>query len=116
MAQASGGGCPIRGDVINDDANASSTSRDDGTHVRTRSKSDYGLAIEPLLPFHELYFVPTVFIVGTSMCEHYHSFVLYRPNQEAHFSHRQRQVGKQLREAQMETQLELRRCRGYRWR
>ena len=62
-----------------------------------------GLAIEPLLPFHELYFVPTVFIVGTSIMvvnTIIRSFFI-DPIKQAHFSHRQRQVGKQLREAQM---------------
>ena len=62
-----------------------------------------GLAIEPLLPFHELYFVPTVFIVGTSIMvvnTIIRSFFI-DPIKQAHFSHRQRQVGKQLREAQV---------------
>ncbi|MBS65474.1 MAG: hypothetical protein CMA93_04045 [Euryarchaeota archaeon] len=62
-----------------------------------------GLAIEPLLPFHEQYFVPTVFIVGTSIMvvnTIIRSFFI-DPIKQAHFSHRQRQVGKQLREAQM---------------
>ena len=62
-----------------------------------------GLAIEPLLPFHEQYFVPTVFIVGTSIMvvnTVIRSFFI-DPIKQAHFSHRQRQVGKQLREAQM---------------
>ena len=62
-----------------------------------------GLAIEPLLPFHELYFVPTFFIVGTSIMvvnTIIRSFFI-DPIKQAHFSHRQRQVGKQLREAQV---------------
>ena len=62
-----------------------------------------GLAIEPLLPFHELYFVPTVFIVGTSIMvvnTIIRSFFI-DPIKQAHFSHRQRQVGKHLREAQV---------------
>ncbi len=62
-----------------------------------------GLAIEPLLPFHELYFVPTVFIVGTSIMvvNTIIRSLFIDPIKQAHFSHRQRQVGKQLREAQM---------------
>lgn len=62
-----------------------------------------GLAIEPLLPFHELYFVPTVFIVGTSIMvvNTIIRSIFIDPIKQAHFSHRQRQVGKQLREAQM---------------
>jgi len=62
-----------------------------------------GLAIEPLLPFHEQYFVPTVFIVGTSIMvvNTIIRSLFIDPIKQAHFSHRQRQVGKQLREAQM---------------
>jgi len=62
-----------------------------------------GLAIEPLLPFHELYFVPTVFIVGSSIMvvNTIIRSIFVDPIKQAHFSHRQRQVGKQLREAQM---------------
>ena len=62
-----------------------------------------GYAIEPLLPFHTAYFVPTVFIVGSSIMvvnTIIRSFFM-DPMRQAHFSHRNRQVGKQAREAQM---------------
>jgi uncharacterized membrane protein (DUF106 family) len=62
-----------------------------------------GYAIEPLLPFHTAYFVPTVFIVGSSiMIVNTIIRALFTdPLTQAHISHRQRQIGKQLREAQM---------------
>jgi len=62
-----------------------------------------GHFIEPMLPFHTLYFVPTVFIVGSSIMvvnTIIRSFFM-DPMRQAHFSHRQRQISKQLREAQM---------------
>ncbi len=62
-----------------------------------------GYVLIPLLPFHSLYFVPTVFIVGSSIMvvnTIIRSFFM-DPLRQAHFSHRQRQVSKQLREAQM---------------
>lgn len=62
-----------------------------------------GLAIEPVLPFHEQYFVPTVFIVGASIMAVNTVIRAYfiDPIKQAHFSHRQRQVSRQIREAQM---------------
>ncbi|MEE3269745.1 MAG: EMC3/TMCO1 family protein [Candidatus Thermoplasmatota archaeon] len=62
-----------------------------------------GLAIEPILPFHEEYFVPTVFIVGASIMAVNTVIRAYfiDPIKQAHFSHRQRQVQRQVREAQM---------------
>ena len=62
-----------------------------------------GSVLEPMLPFHETYFVPTVFIVGSSIMvvnTLIRSFFM-DTLQQAHFSHRSRQIGKQLREARM---------------
>jgi uncharacterized membrane protein (DUF106 family)/ribosomal protein L37AE/L43A len=62
-----------------------------------------GSVLEPMLPFHQTYFVPTVFIVGSSIMvvnTIIRSFFM-DPLQQAHFSHRSRQIGKQLREARM---------------
>jgi len=62
-----------------------------------------GYVLVPLLPFHSLYFVPTVFIVGSSIMvvnTIIRAFFM-DPMTQAHFSHRQRQIGKKLREAQM---------------
>ena len=62
-----------------------------------------GSILEPMLPFHQTYFVPTVFIVGSSIMvvnTIIRSFFM-DPLQQAHFSHRSRQIGKQLREARM---------------
>ena len=62
-----------------------------------------GSVLEPMLPFHQTYFVPTVFIVGSSIMvvnTIIRSFFM-DPLQQAHFSHRSRQIGKQLREARV---------------
>ena len=61
-----------------------------------------GYAIEPLLPFHTVYFVPTVFIVGSSIMivNTIIRSLFTDPLTQAHISHRQKQIGKQLREAQ----------------
>ena len=62
-----------------------------------------GSILEPMLPFHQTYFVPTVFIVGSSIMvvnTIIRSFFM-DPLQQAHFSHRSRQIGMQLREARM---------------
>jgi uncharacterized membrane protein (DUF106 family) len=62
-----------------------------------------GSVLEPLLPFHQTYFVPTVFIVGSSIMvvNTIIRSLFMDPLQQAHFSHRSRQIGKQLREARM---------------
>ena len=62
-----------------------------------------GYAIEPMLPFHTAYFVPTVFIVGSSIMivNTIIRAFFTDPLSQAHISHRQKQIGKQLREAQM---------------
>ncbi len=62
-----------------------------------------GSVLEPMLPFHQTYFVPTVFIVGSSIMvvnTIIRSFFM-DPLQQAHFSHRSRQIGKHLREARV---------------
>ncbi len=62
-----------------------------------------GTVIEPTLPFHEQYFVPTVFIIGSSIMAVntvIRSFFM-DPLTQTHFSHRNKQISKQLREAQV---------------
>ena len=71
--------------------------------IRVVLSSSAGSVLEPMLPFHQDYFVPTVFIVGTSIMivnTIIRSFFM-DPLQQAHFSHRNRQIGKQLREARV---------------
>jgi len=71
--------------------------------IRVTLSSSAGAVLEPLLPFHQEYFVPTVFIVGSSIMvinTIIRSFFM-DPLQQAHFSHRNRQIGKQLREARV---------------
>lgn len=71
--------------------------------IRNALSDGAGTVIEPMLPFHQDYFVPTVFIIGSSIMvvnTVIRSFFM-DPLQQAHFSHRSRQVGKQLREARM---------------
>ena len=63
-----------------------------------------GSVIEPALPFHNQYFVPTVFVVGSSIMvvnTIIRSFFVDSMKQ-AHNAHRGKQIGKQLREARME--------------
>ena len=62
-----------------------------------------GSVLEPMLPFHQTYFVPTVFIVGSSIMvvNTIIRSLFMDPLQQAHFSHRSRQIGQQLREARM---------------
>ncbi|MBI87810.1 MAG: hypothetical protein CMB67_02120 [Euryarchaeota archaeon] len=71
--------------------------------IRVALSYSAGTVIEPVLPFHQRYFVPTVFIVGSSIMvvnTVIRSFFM-DPLQQAHFSHRSRQIGKQLREARL---------------
>ena len=71
--------------------------------LRVGLSDSAGSVLEPMLPFHQTYFVPTVFIVGSSIMvvnTIIRSFFM-DPLQQAHFSHRSRQIGKQLREARM---------------
>jgi len=77
-----------------------------------------GYAIEPLLPFHTVYFVPTVFIVGSSIMvvnTIIRSFFM-DPMRQAHFSHRNRQsASRPGRRRWPETLPGRRRCRSCRW-
>jgi len=62
-----------------------------------------GTFIEPVLPFHEQYFVPTVFILGSSIMivnTIIRSFFM-DPLRQAHYSHRSRQIGQKSREARI---------------
>mgnify|MGYP001960572874 FL=1 len=71
--------------------------------IRIALSYSAGSVLEPMLPFHQKYFVPTVFIVGSSIMvvnTVIRSFFM-DPLQQAHFSHRSRQIGKQLREARV---------------
>ncbi len=62
-----------------------------------------GSVIEPMLPFHSLYIVPTVFIVGSSIMVFSTILrsVFFDPLWQAHHGHRGRQIGRVLREARM---------------
>lgn len=65
--------------------------------------SGSGIVIEPILPFHEKYFVPTVFILGSSIMvvnTIIRSFFM-DPLRQAHYSHRSRQIGQKSREARI---------------
>ena len=71
--------------------------------IRIALSSSAGSVLEPILPFHQAYFVPTVFIVGSSIMvvnTIIRSFFM-DPLQQDHFSHRSRQIGNQMREAMM---------------
>ena len=62
-----------------------------------------GIVIEPILPFHKQYFIPTVFFLGSSIMvvnTIIRSFFL-DPIRQAHYSHRSRQIGQKTREARM---------------
>ena len=61
-----------------------------------------GSIIEPLLPFHEKWFVPTVFVIGSSIMvvnTIFRSFFLDTLTQ-AHFAHRNKQIQRKMKEAQ----------------
>ena len=62
-----------------------------------------GYFIEPVLPFHKLYFVPTVFIVGSGIMvvNTVIRSIFMDPLKQAHVSHRQGQIRKQVQQAQM---------------
>ena len=62
-----------------------------------------GYFIEPVLPFHKLYFVPTVFIVGSGIMvvNTIIRSIFMDPLKQAHVSHRQGQIRKQVQQAQM---------------
>ena len=60
--------------------------------------------IEPTIPFHSEYFVPTVFIIGSSIMvvnTIIRGFFM-DPMTQVHIGHRNKQISKQLREAQVE--------------
>ena len=61
-----------------------------------------GSIIEPLLPFHEKWFVPTVFVIGSSIMvvNTIIRSIFVDPLTQAHFAHRNKQIGRQLKEAQ----------------
>ena len=71
--------------------------------IRIALSASAGSVLEPVLPFHQEFFVPTVFLVGSSIMvvnTIIRSFFM-DPLQQAHFSHRNRQIGKQMREARI---------------
>ena len=71
--------------------------------IRVALSGSAGSVLEPIIPFHNVYFVPTVFVVGSSIMvvnTIIRSFFM-DPLQQAHFAHRNRQIGKQLREARI---------------
>ncbi len=72
--------------------------------LRTFLSSSAGTVIEPILPFHQEYFIPTVFIVGSSIMvvnTIIRSFFL-DPMTQAHFQHRSGQIRKQMNQARMD--------------
>jgi len=62
-----------------------------------------GSVIEPAVPFHRVYIVPTVFLVGSSIMVFSTILrsVFFDPLWQAHHGHRGRQIGRVLREARM---------------
>jgi uncharacterized membrane protein (DUF106 family) len=69
--------------------------------LRTGLAVGAGSVIEPLLPFHDKWFVPTVFIIGSSIMvvnTIIRSFFL-DPLTQAHFAHRNKQMKRQTDEA-----------------
>ena len=62
-----------------------------------------GSVIEPVVPFHSIYIVPTVFLVGSSIMVFSTILraVFFDPLWQAHHGHRGRQIGRVLREARM---------------
>ena len=72
--------------------------------------------IEPTIPFHSDYFVPTVFIIGSSIMivnTVIRGFFM-DPITQVHIGHRNKQISKQLRDAQAERDTaradKMRRC------
>ena len=72
--------------------------------IRISLSNSAGSVIEPLLPFHSEYFVPTVFVVGSSIMvvNTIIRSLFTDPLKQAHHAHRSKQIGSQLREAQRE--------------
>ena len=62
-----------------------------------------GSVLEPSLPFHDLYFVPTVLIVGSSIMIVNTVFrsLFMDPMQQAHLNHRNKQLRKLMNEARL---------------
>ena len=62
-----------------------------------------GGVLEPALPFHDLYFVPTVLIVGSSIMIVNTVFrsIFMDPMKQAHLNHRNKQLRKLMQEARI---------------
>ncbi|MDG1524594.1 MAG: EMC3/TMCO1 family protein [Candidatus Thalassarchaeaceae archaeon] len=62
-----------------------------------------GSVLEPSLPFHDLYFVPTVLVVGSSIMIVNTVFrsLFMDPMQQAHLNHRNKQLRKLMNEARL---------------
>ena len=72
--------------------------------LRTLMADSAASVIEPTIPFHSDYFVPTVFIIGSSIMvvnTVIRGFFM-DPITQVHIGHRNKQISKQLREAQAE--------------
>ena len=72
--------------------------------LRSLMADSAATVIEPTIPFHSEYFVPTVFIIGSSIMivnTVIRGFFM-DPMTQVHIGHRNKQISKQLREAQGE--------------
>ena len=72
--------------------------------IRIALSNSAGSVIEPILPFHSEYFVPTVFVVGSSIMvvNTIIRSLFTDPLKQAHHAHRSKQISSQMREAQRE--------------
>ena len=72
--------------------------------IRIALSKSAGSVIEPILPFHSEYFVPTVFVVGSSIMvvNTIIRSLFTDPLKQAHHAHRSKQISSQMREAQRE--------------
>tara|TARA_B100001750_G_scaffold147607_1_gene118053 strand:+ start:1122 stop:2063 length:942 start_codon:yes stop_codon:yes gene_type:complete len=71
--------------------------------IRVSMAGIAGGVLEPALPFHDLYFVPTVLIVGSSIMIVNTVFrsLFMDPMMQAHINHRNKQLRKLMNEARM---------------
>jgi len=71
--------------------------------LRLSMASVAGSVLEPTLPFHDLYFVPTVLIVGSSIMIVNTVFrsLFMDPMKQAHLNHRNKQLRKLMNEARL---------------
>ena len=70
--------------------------------MRTGLSDAAALVIEPTIPFHDVWFIPTVFIIGTSIMVVNTIIRAFftDPITQVHNQHRNKQISAQLRDAQ----------------